>query len=248
MTKVMLVTGGSRGIGAAVARLAARDGWDVTVNYARDRAAAERVVAEVAAFGRRAVAVQADMGVPADVARLYAEHDRAFGRLDALINNAGIVGQKARTEEIDDERVTRLVAINVTGAFLAAREAIRRMSTSLGGEGGSIVNMSSAAVRLGSPGEYVDYATSKGAIDSMTTGMAREQAAHGVRVNAIRPGLIETEIHASGGQPDRVARLTHMIPMLRPGTAEEVAETALWLCSPAASYVTGAIIDVSGGR
>ena len=248
MAKVMLVSGGSRGIGAAVARLAARDGWDVCVNYATNESRAREVVAAVEAAGRRAVAIRADMGQPADVARLFAEHDKAFGRLDAFIANAGIVNPVGRVDQVDVARLERILAINVTGVFLGCAEAVRRMSTNQGGNGGSIVTLSSVASRLGGPGVYVDYATTKGAVDAMTLGLAKEVAGEGIRVNAVRPGMIETEIHDGIRTPEEFARLVSTVPAGRAGSAEEVAETILWLCSDAASYVTMSLIEVSGGR
>jgi len=248
MTKVMLITGGSRGIGAATARLAAKAGYDILVNYVSDRAAADQVVADVETAGRRAVAVQADMGRTEDIPRLFAEHDRAFGRLDAFVNNAGIVGPAARVDDVDVSRLERMIAINVTGAFLACGEAVRRMSTTHGGRGGAIVNLSSVAARLGGPGEYVDYAATKGFIDTLTIGLGKEVAAEGIRVNAVRPGLIYTDIHASAGRPNRVDDMAGGVPIKRGGTAEEVAETIVWLCSDAASYVLASLIDVTGGR
>lgn len=248
MAKVMLITGASRGIGAATARLGAKAGYDILVNYVSDETAADKVVADVETIGRRAVAVQADMGNPADVARLFQAGDEAFGQLDAFVNNAGIVGPAARVDEIDAGRLQNIVAINIVGAFLACGEAVRRMSTSHGGAGGVIVNLSSAAARLGGAGEYVDYAATKGAIDTLTLGLSKEVAAEGIRVNAVRPGLIHTDIHASGGRPDRVEELAPSVPMQRGGTADEVAETIVWLCTDAASYVTGSLIEVAGGR
>lgn len=242
------MTGGGRGIGAATARLLAGDGWDVCITYLQDADAADAVVESCSAAGVRAVAAQADVAVEADVVALFNTVDAALGPVGALVNNAGIVGPKARLDEFDGDRLNRMFAVNAVGPFLCAREAVRRMSTRHGGRGGVIVNVSSAASRLGSPGEYVDYAASKGAIDTMTIGLAKEVACEGIRVNAVRPGLIETEIHASGGQPDRLDRLRTAIPMQRPGAADEVANAIVWLCSDAASYVTGALLDVSGGR
>jgi NAD(P)-dependent dehydrogenase (short-subunit alcohol dehydrogenase family) len=245
---VLLVTGGSRGIGAATARLAAARGYDVCIAYATRGDAADALVGEVVSAGGRALAVQADVSREADVEFLFAQAERALGPPRALVNNAGIVAPAQRVEAMSAARVERMLAVNVLGSLLCAREAVRRMSTRHGGTGGAIVNVSSAASRLGSPGEYVDYAASKGAVDTFTLGLAREVATEGIRVNAVRPGLIHTEIHASGGDPGRVERLQANVPMQRGGTAEEVAEAILWLCSDAASYVTGAILDVSGGR
>jgi NAD(P)-dependent dehydrogenase (short-subunit alcohol dehydrogenase family) len=245
---VLMVTGGGRGIGAATARLAARRGYAVCVNYLRDRAAAEAVVRDIRAGGGQAVAVRGDVAVEADVVQLFQECDRALGPLTALVNNAGIVERQSRVEAMDAARLQRMFATNVVGAFLCAREAIRRMSTKHGGQGGAIVNVSSGAARLGSPGEYVDYAASKGAIDTMTLGLAKELAAEGIRVNCVRPGFVHTDIHASGGEPNRIERLRDSIPMKRGGDPEEVARAVLWLLSDEASYSTGAILDVTGGR
>jgi NAD(P)-dependent dehydrogenase (short-subunit alcohol dehydrogenase family) len=249
MDKIVLVTGGSRGIGAAIALLAARQGWAVAVNYTRDADAAEQVVRQITATeGGRAIAVQADVADEAQVLAMYARVDAELGRLTALVNNAGVVDTTQRLEDMSVARLRRMFDINLIGAFVCAREAVRRMSTRHGGAGGSIVNMSSAAARLGGAGQYVDYAASKGAIDSFTIGLAKEVAAEGIRVNAIRPGLIETDIHASGGQPDRVAQLAHQVPMGRGGTADEVAQAAVWLMGEGASYTTMSLIDVSGAR
>lgn len=245
---VVVVTGGSRGIGAATSLALAARGWDVCVNYREAAVAAHGVVAGCQALGRRAVAVPADVTSETGVAALFAIGAERLGPVTALVNNAGIVTPQARVEQMTAERLTRVFAVNVVGAFLAAAEAVRRMSTAHGGQGGVIINVSSAAARLGSPGEYVDYAASKGAIDTMTLGLAREVAREGIRVNAVRPGLIRTDIHASGGEPGRVERLADSIPLGRGGEAEEVANTIAWLCSPEASYVTGALVDVSGGR
>lgn len=246
--KVLLVTGGSRGIGAAICRLGAEAGYRVAVNYASNEVAAKALVAEIKTAGGEALAVKGDVGVEADVVAMFEAVDRAWGRLDAFVNNAGIVDVKARVDEMDVARLERMMRINVVGPFLCAREAVRRMSTSHGGKGGAIVNISSAASVHGSAGEYVDYAASKGAIDTFTVGLAREVATEGVRVNAVRPGIIDTEIHASGGQPDRIARIKDMLPMKRPGTSGEVAHAVLYLLSDEASYTTGAILNVSGGR
>ncbi|MER8905487.1 SDR family oxidoreductase [Mesorhizobium sp. M0772] len=246
--KVLLVTGGSRGIGAATCRLAAKAGYRVAVNYAANEAAAQALVAEIEAGGGEAIAVKGDVGVEADIVAMFEAVDSAYGRLDALVNNAGIVDVKARVDEMSLARLERMMRINVIGSFLCAREAVKRMSSKHGGQGGAIVNISSAASLHGSAGEYADYAASKAAIDTFTLGLAREVATEGVRVNAIRPGIIDTEIHASGGQPDRVERFRDMLPMKRAGTADEVAHAVLYLLSDEASYTTGAILNVSGGR
>lgn len=247
MSGVMVVTGGSRGIGAAICRLAAARGYDLCVNYAADRAAAEAVVAEVEDAGRKALAVQADLARPEEIAPLF-EAAAELGPLTALVNNAGITGRINRLDAVDIEIIRRTVDLNVTGAILAAREAVLRMSTRHGGQGGGIVNISSVASRLGSPGEYTWYAASKGAIDSFTLGLAKEVAQEGIRVNAVSPGLIDTEIHAAGGNPDRVAQVAPNIPLGRAGTPEEIAKAVLWLLSEEASYVTGAVLSASGGR
>lgn len=248
MDKVLIVTGGSRGIGAAVARLGAEQGYAVCISYLSNRAAAEQVVASIAGKGGRAIAVQADVAVEAQVVRLFEQVDSALGPLTALVNNAGVLERQARVEDMDAERLGRVFATNVVGSFICAREAVRRMSTRHGGAGGAIVNLSSRASRLGSPGEYVDYAASTAAIDTLTVGLAKEVAAEGIRVNAVSPGLIYTDIHASGGEPGRVDRVKHAVPMQRGGQAEEVAQAVLWLLSDQASYTTAATIDVSGGR
>ncbi|WP_339462862.1 SDR family oxidoreductase [Pseudomonas sp. EA_105y_Pfl2_R69] len=248
MPQVMLITGASRGIGAATARLAAARGYALCLNYHQQQAAADALVAEIIQGGGQAIAVQADVADERQVLQLFAQLDRHFGRLDALVNNAGMLETQMCLEQMDLGRWQRVLATNVFGSFLCAREAIKRMSSAHGGQGGSIVNLSSAAARLGAPGEYIDYAAAKGAIDSMTLGLAKEVAAEGIRVNAVRPGVIDTEIHASGGEPARVARVSQSVPMGRGGLAEEVAEAILWLASEQASYTSGALLDVSGGR
>lgn len=246
--RILLVTGGSRGIGAAVARLAAAEGYAVAFSYLHNRAAAEATAAAIAAAGGTALAIQADVSVEAEVVRLFHEVDAALGPLTALVNNAGILERQSRVEDMDAARLQRVFATNVVGSFLCAREAVRRLSTRHGGRGGAIVNISSRASRLGAANEYVDYAASKAAVDTLTIGLAREVAAEGIRVNAVNPGVIRTEIHASGGEPGRVDRIAPAIPMQRGGEPEEVARAVLWLLSDAASYTTGASIDVSGGR
>lgn len=248
MDEVLLVTGASRGIGAATALLAARKGYAVAVNYASNADAAAHVVRAIAGAGGRAIAVQADVADEAQVLRMFAEVDAKLGRLTALVNNAGVVDATQRVEDMSVARLRRMFDINVIGSIVCAREAVRRMSRRHGGRGGAIVNVSSAAARLGAPGQYVDYAAAKGAIDTFTLGLAKEVAADGIRVNAVRPGLIETEIHASGGLPDRVRDLAHQVPMQRGGTADEVAQAIVWLLSPEASYTTMSLVDVSGGR
>jgi NAD(P)-dependent dehydrogenase (short-subunit alcohol dehydrogenase family) len=248
----VLITGASRGIGAATARLAAARGWDVVINYRQDLGAAQAVAADVRALGRRAVLLQADVADEAQAVAMFVQLDRLAGTdiapLGSLVNNAGVVDVAARVDEMDGARLQRMFAVNVYSAFWCAREAVRRLSTRHGGAGGAIVNLSSAAARLGSPGQYVDYAAAKAAIDTFTLGLAREVAAEGVRVNAVRPGIIATDIHASGGQPGRAAQMGAQVPMQRAGTADEVARAILWLLSNEASYTTGSIVDVAGGR
>ncbi len=248
MNPSLLITGGSRGIGAATAVLAASRGWDVAINYARDADAAERVADQVRGAGRRALVLQADVSDEPAVLQMFAAVDQAFGALSGLVNNAGVVDQPARVDQMSLQRLQRMFAINLSGSFLCAREAVKRMSTRHGGAGGVIVNLSSAAARLGSPGQYVDYAAAKAGIDAFTLGLAREVATEGIRVNAVRPGIIDTDIHASGGLPDRARQSAPLVPMQRAGTAEEVAQAIVWLLSGEASYSTGAVLDVSGGR
>lgn len=248
MSKILLVTGGSRGIGAACARLAGKHGYDVCINYVNNREAADAVAADVVAAGQRAIVVQADVAKQADIEHLFEETDKQLGTLDALVNNAGIVGPNGPISHLNEDWLNKLWQVNITGMILCAKEAVSRMSTDSGGKGGAIVNMSSAAARMGGGGAFIDYAASKGAIDTLNHGLAQELAPQGIRVNAIRPGLIDTEIHASMGNGDRVAELGPSVPMGRAGTAEEVAETALWLLSEQASYVTDSIVDVAGGR
>ena len=248
MKKVIIVTGGSRGIGAAIARLAAVEGYAVCISYRHNQGAAEAVVASISEKNGTAMAVQADVAIEQDVVRLFECVDSTLGPVTALVNNAGILEQQACVEDMDAERITRIFATNVVGSFVCAREAVRRMSTRHGGPGGAIVNISSRASRLGAPGEYVDYAASKAAIDTLTIGLAKEVAAQGIRVNAVSPGVIYTDIHASGGEPQRVERIKDSIPMKRGGYPEEVARAVLWLLSEDASYTTGTSIDVSGGR
>ena len=243
-----MITGASRGIGAATAKLAAARGYSICVNYRRNREAADRVVEALTALGARAVAVAADVGSEDDVTRLFETSDRVLGPLNGLVNNAGILETQMRVEMTNAARLQRIFTTNIVGAFLCAREAVRRMSTRRGGAGGAIVNVSSGAARLGAPGEYVDYAASKGAIDTMTIGLAREVAAEGIRVNAVRAGFIYTDMHADGGEPNRVDRVKDTVPMKRGGSPDEVARAILWLLSDEASFTTGAFLDVTGGR
>ena len=245
---LLIITGGSRGIGAATALAAAARGYDVLLSYRERADAADEVVAACARAGADAMAVAADVADEQDVMHLFAAADERFGRVDVLVNNAGSLGPQSRLDGFDTARVTRVLAVNVLGVILCAREAVRRMSTRYDGRGGAIVNVSSAAARLGAPGEYIDYAAAKAAVDAVTVGLAKEVALEGIRVNSVRPGLIHTDIHASGGEPGRIERLAPVVPMQRGGDAGEVAEAILWLASSAASYVTGAILDVSGGR
>jgi NAD(P)-dependent dehydrogenase (short-subunit alcohol dehydrogenase family) len=248
LNPVLLITGGGRGIGAATALLAARRGYAVAVNYASNSLAADEVVRTIRAGGGTAIAVQADVGDEAQVISMFEKVDAKLGRLTALVNNAGVVDVQARVDQMSVARLERMFRINVIGSFVCAREAVRRMSTKHGGEGGAIVNISSGAARLGSPGQYVDYAASKAAIDTMTIGLAKEVGDEGIRVNAVRPGLIDTEIHASGGMPHRAAELAPTVPMKRTGSPEEIAGAILWLLSAEASYTTMALLDVTGGR
>jgi NAD(P)-dependent dehydrogenase (short-subunit alcohol dehydrogenase family) len=248
LSKVVLITGGSRGIGAASALLAARQGYAVAVNYTTNSLAADEVVRQIRQEGGNAIAVQADVAKEAQVLAMFEKIDAKFGRLSALVNNAGVVDQTTRVDAITYARLQRMFEINVFGSFLCAREAVKRMSTRYGGAGGSIVNVSSVAARLGGPGLYVDYAAAKGAIDTFTIGLAKEVAAEGIRVNAVRPGIIETDIHASGGLPDRARDLAPQVPMQRAGSALEVAQAIVWLLSEDSSYTTGAMLDVAGGR
>ena len=248
MERVAIITGAARGIGAATALMAASRGYAVCVNYLRSEAAARAIVEKIQAGGGKAIAVAADVAKEADVVRLFETVDWELGTVTALVNNAGILERQMRVESMDGERIRRVLDTNVVGSSLCAREAVRRMSTNRGGKGGSIVNVSSGAARLGSPDEYIDYAASKGAVDSMTVGLSKEVAAEGIRVNAVRPGLVITDIHASGGEPGRVERMKGSVPLGRGGMPEEVAHAILWLLSDEASFVTGAFIDVSGGR
>lgn len=248
MQPIVLITGGSRGIGAATALLAARNGYAVAVNYTHNSLAADEVVRQIRASGGSAIAVQADVAVEAQVLALFDKVDAKLGPLSALVNNAGIVDVACRVDGMAVERLQRMFATNIIGSFVCAREAVKRMSTRYGGAGGCIVNVSSAAARIGSPGQYVDYAASKGAIDTFTLGLAKEVAAEGIRVNGVRPGIIDTEIHASGGEPDRAQRMAAQVPMQRAGTAHEIAQAILWLMGAESSYTTGALVDVTGGR
>jgi NAD(P)-dependent dehydrogenase (short-subunit alcohol dehydrogenase family) len=248
MSKVLVVTGGGRGIGAATALLAAKRGYAVAVNYLKNSEAADRVVEKIEEARGKAIAVAADVSVESQVVAMFADTDRMLGRVSALVNNAGIVDLRSRVEDMSAERIQRMLAVNVTGSFLCAREAVKRMSTRNGGKGGAIVNVSSIAARLGGPGDYVDYAASKGAIDTFTIGLAKEVGGEGIRVNAVRPGVIRTEIHAASGDPGRVERIGSSAPLQRAGEAEEIARSIVWLLSEEASYITGAILDVSGGR
>jgi NAD(P)-dependent dehydrogenase (short-subunit alcohol dehydrogenase family) len=248
MNPILLITGGSRGIGAATALLAAQRGYAVAVNYTANAGAADEVVRQIRAGGGQAIAVQADVAKEVQVMAMFEKIDGTLGHLTALVNNAGVVDVAARVDEMSVARLRRMFDINVLACFLCAREAIKRMSTAHGGTGGAIVNVSSVAARLGGAGQYVDYAASKGAIDTFTVGLAKEVAMEGIRVNAVRPGIIETDIHASGGQPDRVRQMAPLVPMQRAGTALEVAQAILWLLSNESSYTTGALLDVTGGR
>jgi NAD(P)-dependent dehydrogenase (short-subunit alcohol dehydrogenase family) len=248
VSKVVLITGGSRGIGAATAVLAAQRGYDVCLSYQQTAAAAQEVVKQIEQQGRKALALQADVSFEPDILRLFETVDKEFGRLDALVNNAGILDQQTSVEHLTLERLQRVFSTNVFGSFLCAREAVKRMSIRRGGRGGAIVNNSSAAARLGAPHEYVDYAASKAALDTLTIGLAKEVAHEGIRVNAVRPGIIITEIHALGGEPNRPQRLAEFIPMRRSGEAHEVATAIVWLLSDEASYITGTLLDVAGGR
>jgi NAD(P)-dependent dehydrogenase (short-subunit alcohol dehydrogenase family) len=246
--ETLIVTGGSRGIGAAISRLATARGYSVAVNYHSDKASAESLVEEICRNGGRASAIQADIGIERDILRLFETSDKTLGPLTALVNNAAITGGFARVDSVEAAMLERLMAVNVTGAILCAREAVRRLSKKRGGGGGAIVNISSRAAQLGSSGEWVHYAATKGAIDSLTVGLAREVAAEGIRVNAVAPGLVDTGIHAAAGDPGRLGRLIPTIPMGRPGSPEEIAEGVLWLLSPASSFVTGSILGMGGGR
>jgi NAD(P)-dependent dehydrogenase (short-subunit alcohol dehydrogenase family) len=248
MNPILLITGGARGIGAATAMLAAQKGYVVAVNYQAHSLAADEVVRQIRASGGQAIAVQANVASESQVLAMFDRIDAKLGRLTALVNNAGVIDVPARVDEMSFDRLKRMFEINVLGSFLCAREAVKRMSTRHGGSGGAIVNVSSAAARLGAAGQYVDYAASKGAIDTFTLGLAREVAAEGIRVNAVRPGIIDTDIHASGGQPDRAQQMAPLVPLQRAGTAQEVAQAIVWLLSNESSYSTGSLLDVAGGR
>ncbi|NRB49656.1 MAG: SDR family oxidoreductase [Saprospiraceae bacterium] len=248
MKRIMLITGGSTGIGAATALLAAQLGYAVAINYRKNKEAAQQVVATIREGGGKAIAVQADLAMPDQIQALFQTVDKEMGTLDVLVNNAALLEPQARFNALDYERLQRIFAVNVLGVFVCSQEACARMSTSKGGRGGSIINISSMAAKLGAPFEYIDYASTKGAMDTMTIGLAKEVATEGIRVNGIRPGIIQTDIHAKGGEPDRINRVKASVPMQRGGTADEVAEAILWLASDKASYVTGSIMDVSGGR
>ena len=248
MNPILLITGGARGIGAATAVLAAQKGYVVAVNYQAHSLAADEVVRQIRASGGQAIAVQANVASESQVLAMFDRIDAKLGRLTALVNNAGVIDVPARVDEMSFDRLKRMFEINVLGSFLCAREAVKRMSTRHGGSGGAIVNVSSAAARLGAAGQYVDYAASKGAIDTFTLGLAREVAAEGIRVNAVRPGIIDTDIHASGGQPDRAQQMAPLVPLQRAGTAQEVAQAIVWLLSNESSYSTGSLLDVAGGR
>ncbi|WP_417779637.1 SDR family oxidoreductase [Stutzerimonas xanthomarina] len=248
MSKVMLITGASRGIGAATARLAAAEGYALCLNFRQRQDAADQLLNELRSHGVQAIAIEADVADESQVSRLFESVDAEFGRIDVLVNNAGMLEPQMRLENMDKARLERVFAVNVFGSFLCAREAVKRMSTRHGGTGGAIINISSIAAKLGAPNEYIDYAAAKGAIDSMTLGLAKEVATEGIRVNAVRPGVIHTDIHASGGEPDRIERVKSSVPMGRGGEANEVAEAIIWLASGKASYTSGALLDVSGGR